>query len=68
MKKEINNNIIINQAGDDRIVLEQMSNGVYKCKEIVHNCKDLKTGIQYLKEREPDVKDLLNEYNSEGKK
>ena len=67
MGKTIENKIVINQAGEDRIVLEQLSNGIFKIKEINHTCKNIELGIQYLKQQEPGIKELLNTYNSEKK-
>ena len=63
--KEVSNKIVINQAGEDRIVLEQLSSGVFKIKELNHTCKSIELGIEYLKQQEPKVKELLQKYNKE---
>ena len=67
MSKTIENKIVINQAGEDRIVLEQLSSGVFKIKELNHTCKTIEQGIEYIKHLEPKVKELLNVYNQNGK-
>lgn len=64
MRKEIINNIFIGQAGDDRIVLEQLSSGNFKVKEFNHSCKDLDIGLDYMISLEPKVKEMLRVYNS----
>lgn len=66
--KEVTNKIIINQAGEDRIVLEQLSSGVWKVKELNHTCKSIEHGIQYLKDQQKSVKELLTRYNQEEQK
>jgi len=63
----VNNKIIINQAGEDRIVLEQLSNGIWKIKELNHTCKSIELGIQYLSSQRENVKQLLQDYNKEEK-
>lgn len=62
---EVNNKIVINQGGDDRIVLEQLSNGVFKAKEIVHNCKTVELGVNYLLKEKKHIKQMIKEYNTE---
>lgn len=69
-KESVINNIILNQAsGDDRIILGQsMSSGVWYCKELIHNCKNITQGIEDLMDCETNIRELLNCYNKVVKK
>ena len=64
--KEVSNKIVINQAGEDRIVLTQTSGGFWYCKELNHTCKNIDMGIMYLMGEKENIHRLLNEYNSNG--
>jgi len=61
---EVCTKVVINEAGGDKITLEQSKTNGKWYAGLSHNCNTIGEGVTYLLEKHEDVKKLLDQYNT----